>query len=308
MTLEDLRVFVAVGETGSLSAVARCLGCTQPAVSQHITRLERELDVELLKRSRQGVEPTAAGRALLDTAVESLTALKDGLARLDELKGHAAQSLTIATGATSVRHFLRDTVVRFRRNHPHISLQFVPANTTQRCLQLVKTGAADLALVTVRDSEPGVEQRTLAQQDLRLLVPQGDKLGTRKRMRLRDMEDMHYIGLSSETTSANSIDLAFRAKGIRVSRSMTVDDFDTACLFVELGLGYAIVPAVQAASFCKSAEVAAVPIVGLAPLSLGLAARRWQSLGAIAHEFVELFSDELRHLAHSPGVTLAPDA
>ena len=55
MTLEDLRVFVAVCRVGSLSEVARGLHCTQPAVSQHVTRLERELGVALLERRATGV-------------------------------------------------------------------------------------------------------------------------------------------------------------------------------------------------------------------------------------------------------------
>ncbi|MGH9232554.1 MAG: LysR family transcriptional regulator, partial [Acidimicrobiales bacterium] len=50
MTLDDLRVFVATCEAGSLSAVAREVGTSQPAVSQHIRRLERELDVTLFER------------------------------------------------------------------------------------------------------------------------------------------------------------------------------------------------------------------------------------------------------------------
>lgn len=61
MTLEDLRVFVAVCRAGSLSAVARELACTQSAVSQHVKRLEREAGVSLLERRPRGVVPTYAG-------------------------------------------------------------------------------------------------------------------------------------------------------------------------------------------------------------------------------------------------------
>ncbi|MFD9263054.1 LysR family transcriptional regulator, partial [Streptomyces sp. NPDC059538] len=64
MTLDDLRVFVAVCRAGSLSAVARDLGCTQSAVSQHVRRLEKQTGTGLLERHARGVVPTEAGRIL----------------------------------------------------------------------------------------------------------------------------------------------------------------------------------------------------------------------------------------------------
>jgi hypothetical protein len=54
VTLDDLRLFVAACDAGSLSAAARRHGTSQPAVSQHVRRLERELDVALLERGPPG--------------------------------------------------------------------------------------------------------------------------------------------------------------------------------------------------------------------------------------------------------------
>ena len=209
MTLEDLKVFVAVCESRNLSAVARDLGCTQPAVSQHITRLERELGVTLLVRSATGVAPTTAGLELRESASESLNALGAGIRRIHELRGRVVPSLTITTGGTSVRHFLRDSVVRFRREYPHIAIAFLPANTTARCLELLRSGAADLALITVDQPQRGIEDRVFARQDLRLLAPLDAPLANRKRLRPKDLTAIRYIGLSGETTSGSLIEQAF---------------------------------------------------------------------------------------------------
>ena len=201
MTFDDLKVFVAACESGNLSAVARDLGCTQPAVSQHITRLEKELGATLLERRATGVSPTSAGAALRDSATESLNVLRGGVQRVHELSGASAPSLTITTGGTSVRHFLRDSVVRFRASHPDTAVSFKPANTTARCLEVLRSGEADLALVTVDQAQRGIENRVFALQDLRLLVSSDSALAGRKRLQLRDLEDIRYIGLSSDTTS-----------------------------------------------------------------------------------------------------------
>ena len=304
MTFDDLKVFVAACKTGNLSAVARDLGCTQPAVSQHIARLEKELGATLLERSATGVSVTQAGAALRESATESLNVLGGGIQRIHELSGARASSLTITTGGTSVRHFLRDSVVRFRGDYPDTIVSFRPANTTARCLELLRSGEADLALVTVDQAQRGIEDRVFARQDLRLLVPVDSALSQRKRLQLRDLENIRYIGLSSETNSGSLIEKAFVERNINLNHVMMVDDFDTACVFVELGLGYSIVPAIQAANFIRSARVRAIKIVGLAPVPISLAARRWNALSPVANAFVKVFAIELKAMSRTPGVEL----
>ena len=93
MTLDDIRMFVAACEAGTLSAVARRLGTTQPAVSQRVRRLERECGLPLVERSRRGVAPTAAGRVLLDAAAEALGALDAARRELDRRRDGAGGSL-----------------------------------------------------------------------------------------------------------------------------------------------------------------------------------------------------------------------
>jgi molybdate transport repressor ModE-like protein len=68
MEIRDLRVFVAVAEEGSLSAAARRLHMSQPAVTQIIQTLERQLGGRLLDRNHVGASPTERGAVLLDEA------------------------------------------------------------------------------------------------------------------------------------------------------------------------------------------------------------------------------------------------
>ena len=78
-------------------------------------------------------------------------------------------------------------------------------------------------------------------------------------------------------------------------------------MFVELGLGYAIVPAVQAWNFSREERLASVPIEGAEPIPIGWAARRWSSLSVVALSFVEDFREEMAGLKRIPGLTVPAD-
>jgi DNA-binding transcriptional LysR family regulator len=301
MTLEDLRVFNAVAEAESLSAVARRLGRTQPAVSQHVARLERELGVALLDRAATGVHLTAAGRLFYDASSTGLGALELAMREIQRARTRAAARLAISTGGTTVRHFMREAVVRFRQRHPQASIHFEPASSTPRCLEAVAGRRADLAFITIGDELPGFEQRLVIEMPLMLLVLRDDPLA-RRRVALRDLEGMRYIALSESTASHRFIHDHLAREGVTLTPVARVDDFDTANVFVELGLGHAIVPAVQGRDFEQSGRVQALPIRGLPPLPVGWAARRFQLLPPVAVEFMQIFLAAAGRWKNIPGL------
>src|SRR6187397_213254 len=100
MTLDDLRSLIAVHDCKSFSGAARRLGCSQPAVSQQIQRLERELGLALFERRSRGVHATPAGDLLARAASESLSTLDHALHRFGELRAGHAGALAITTGGT----------------------------------------------------------------------------------------------------------------------------------------------------------------------------------------------------------------
>ena len=98
VTLDDLRVFITVYETGNLSAVARTLCCTQSAVSQHIKRLENQTGLALIERQPRGVAPTQAGRILYQAALGGIASLDAALRQLGELRDGHSGTVSVTTG------------------------------------------------------------------------------------------------------------------------------------------------------------------------------------------------------------------
>jgi len=288
VTLDDLRVFVAVCRAGSLSAVARDLSCTQSAVSQHVKRLERETGVSLLERRPRGVVPTAAGRILRDAAADSITGLDLALRRLADLVNGDSGSVRITTGGTTVRHFMAQAIVSFRRRHPKVSLEFQTETSSRGCFDALLAGNLDLAWITLGAPVRGIEQRPVVELPWVLALRSDDPLAARPRIDARELTGIRLVRLPPNSTSGTHLDTAFAELGIRTGSDTSVADWDTALLLAELGLGHAVVPAVPGLPTPgDGSPLRLIPIPALPPLSVGWAARRWDALSPPARNFAD---------------------
>ncbi|EHK67911.1 LysR family transcriptional regulator [Achromobacter arsenitoxydans] len=139
-----LRSFATVIRSGNISRAAKLLGRTQPAISQHIQRLEERLGHTLLVRTNVGVAPTASGERLMELA-ERILALTDGIpAALGEQ--YEKTQLRIGLSEESVGHQRMAVLHDLKVIHPSLSLEIVHASG-QVIAQGIEDGIFDLALV-----------------------------------------------------------------------------------------------------------------------------------------------------------------
>jgi DNA-binding transcriptional LysR family regulator len=298
MTLDDLRVFVAVCRAGSLSAVARDLACTQSAVSQHVKRLERETGVSLLERHARGVVPTEAGRVLQAAASEGIAGLDQALRRLRDLVDGEDGAVRVATGATTVRHFMSEAVVAFRRQYPGVSLEFRTESSSRGCFDALAGSDLDLAWITLGPPVRGIEQRPVVDLPWVLALRADDPLASRPYVEPAELRDVRLIRLPPNSTSAACLDAACADLGVRLCFDTSVADWDTALLLAELGLGRAIVPALPGHAVPgDGGPLRLVPVRALRPLSVGWAVRRWDALTPLARAFADTVVDRCRRNA-----------
>lgn len=287
---------MAVCRAGSLSAVARDLGCTQSAVSQHVKRLERETGVALLERQPRGVVPTRAGRVLEGAAAEGISGLDLALRQLRDLVDGHHGSVRVATGATTVRHFMSDAVVTFRRRHPRVNLEFRTVSSGRGSFDALSDGTLDLAWITLGPPVRGIEQRAVVELPWVLAVRAGDPLADHDRLDLAELADVRPIRLPPNSASAAHLEATCAESGIRLRYDTGVADWDTALLLAELGVGRAVVPTLPgpAAAGFDSGCLRLVPLPGLRPLPVGWAVRRWDALSPPARAFADTVVDSAR--------------
>ncbi|MGW7409346.1 LysR family transcriptional regulator [Streptomyces sp. NPDC054833] len=294
MTLDDLRVFVAVCRAGSLSAVARDLGCTQSAVSQHVKRLERETGVALLERQPRGVVPTQAGRILEAAAAEGIFGLDLAVRQLRDLVDGHSGYVRVATGATTVRHFMSEAVVTFRRRHPKVNLEFRTVSSGRGSFDALADGTLDLAWITLGAPVRGIEQRAVVELPWVLAVRADDPLAKRSSLAAGELMDVRPIRLPPNSASAAHLEAACAESGVCFAYDTSVADWDTALLLAELGVGRAVVPALPGLAVPGAGRLRLIPLPGLRPLPVGWAVRRWDALGPPARAFADTVVESAR--------------
>ncbi len=288
MTLDDLRVFITVYETGNLSAVARALRCTQSAVSQHVKRLEHETGLALIERQPRGVAPTQAGRILYQAATGGIASLDAALRQLGELRDGRGGTVSITTGGITVRQFMADAIITFRRRHPDVTLQFRSAYSSRQCAELLRAGQADLAWITLVRPLTDIQQRPVISLPWVLVVRADDPLAARNFIDPSELTAIRYIAYPESSASRQSLEENLVRLGISRPDPVGVADWDTAILLAELGIGHVILPALPRLIISPESPLRTIPVPALDPLAVGWAARQWDALSPLATEFAAL--------------------
>lgn len=168
MTLEQLRIFVAVAERQHMTRAAEALHLTQSAVSAAIGALEARHDVRLFHRVGRGIELTEAGHALLAHArgvLDRVAAAEQALADRGALLGGR---LSMVASQTIGNYWLPRFLARFSAAHPGVTIDLASGNTAQAAAQVL-AGEAELGFVEGLVDEPALARWPVGEDALRLV-------------------------------------------------------------------------------------------------------------------------------------------
>lgn len=237
-----LLVFREVVRAGSISAGARRLGWTQPAVSQHLGALERAAGMPLLLRGPRGVEPTEPGRALLAHADAVAARLADARAEVDAFADRATGRVRVAVFPSGAAVILPRALRRLADHHPSLRVDLTEAEPPE-ALGLVRSGDADVALTfdydPVGDVGADVVATPVGSDETRLVLPRGHPSAA-DGVELADLSDAVWIA-GCRRCSAHLRAAAARA-GFTPDIRHTTDDYVLTQALVAQCLGVALLP------------------------------------------------------------------
>lgn len=158
MTLEQLRIFVAVANELHMTRAAEALGITQSAASAAVAALEARHAIRLFDRVGRGIELSEAGRAFLPEAKAVLAGAKLAIQSLDDLAGLKRGAVTIHASQTIASYWLPKRIVRFRNAYPQIETKLAIGNTAQ-VAKAVSDGEVELGFIEGAVHQPLLERR-----------------------------------------------------------------------------------------------------------------------------------------------------
>lgn len=254
MRLRHIEVFNAVMQTGSVSAAARLINVTQPAVSRTLQHAELQLGFALFERARGRLTPTNEAMALFPH-VEKLYEQLDEVQRLAAGLRHGAVTdrLQVLTVFALSREVLPHAVAGFRQKYPQVQVTVQALHTPQVVSGLLLQ-EADVGFVISSAGQHALERESLAEVDMHCIVPKGLLPPSRIKpagMALQDLADLPVVALDARDPLGMRINQACREHGVGLSPVVTVQTYHAALSMAEYGLGIAIVDGCTASAADK---------------------------------------------------------
>ena len=192
MTLDQLRIFVAVAERQHLTQAADALALTPSAVSASIRALEERYGTPLFDRVGRRIEVNAAGRVFLEEARATLARAAGAERVLAELAGLARGVLALQASQTIASYWLPPLLVRFRATHPQIDVRLELGNT-QSVADAVRAGQADLGLVEGGVDDAALALESVGRDRMAIVVAPGHPWARRRRLAQADLQGARWI-------------------------------------------------------------------------------------------------------------------
>ncbi|MCX5194928.1 LysR family transcriptional regulator [Streptomyces sp. NBC_00249] len=244
-----LRVLRAVAGTGSFSAAARELGCTQPAVSQQMKALEQSAGTPLLIRTGREMRLTQAGEALVRHAagiLAGLVAAEEEVAAIAGLRAGRVRLVSFPSGSSTL---VPTALAAMRAAHPGTRISLVEAEPP-RSVEMLREGDCDLALAFRYGGESGTSATAAEWEDLvvtplltdRLvgLVPEGHRLAGAERVGMAELAEEPWIA-GCPRCRRHLVEVCEGA-GFTPRIDFATDDYPAVVGLVGAGLGVAVLP------------------------------------------------------------------
>jgi molybdate transport repressor ModE-like protein len=237
----DLRLFQFVAQTGSITRGAERAHLALASASARIRGMEEVLGVPLLKRGRRGVQPTEAGRSLLDHArivLQQIETMRGDLGAYSRgLKG----SVRLLANTSALSEHLPALLADFLAANPAIDID-IADRESPAIGAAIMAGDADIGIGSQAALMPGLECHPFRTDRLLLVVPADHRLARKRKASFADLLDLDFVGLPRGTALDDHVSMQAARLGRALRLRVRVNSLDAVCTMVAAGVGVAIVP------------------------------------------------------------------
>ena len=243
LNFEYYKVFYYVSKYGSLTRAANVLMTSQPAVTRTIHNLESELGCRLFIRSKKGVELTPEGRVFYEYISAACAQIFKGENELASMVGLENGTICISATETALHCCLFQAVEQFTKEYPEVRFKLLN-NSTAASIQALKTGKADLAVVSSDPAAaPPLRVKTLRGYQEILIGGQKFQHLKGEKLSLRELADCPWISHTSGSITRDFFNQYFQEHGLSFQPDIELATTDMILPAVRHNLGIGFIPA-----------------------------------------------------------------
>lgn len=237
ISLDLYRIYCTVVQAGNMSAAAKELYISQPAVSMAIRQLEERMGGSLLVRSSKGVYPTAEGKLLYTYLEQALGLIQAAEDKYRQMTNMELGELKIGASDTVIANFLLPYLEKYHKLYPDINIK-VTNKTTYESLKLLRTGNVDVCFINLPISEcddltinPCIEIHDILVGGARY------ELLSQVGMQLKDLSLYPLLMLEDLSNSRRYIDHYAEENGVVLNPILELGSSDLLLSFAQINLG-----------------------------------------------------------------------
>src|SRR5215831_4731576 len=301
-TFRQLRALGAVHGMGSVTAAARSLNLTQPAVTLQLRNLEALAGLPLIQRTGEGMRLTDAGREVMALTERIEAALVDCEQTLDMIAGRSGGRVSIGAVSTA-KYFVPFAIAAFSKRHPKIDIVLKVGNR-EDIRQALRGYDLDIAIMGQPPPDVPVEKRLMGEHPHVIVAAAGHWLAKDSGLAVVDLTYETFIMRERGSGTRMLMEQYFQASDLQPKIGMEMDSNETIKQAVIAGLGVAFISLHTVASELEDGRLVVLDVAGLPVMRQWYAVRRLdKALMPPAQAMLEFLGEEgFRHLP-SAGLT-----
>jgi DNA-binding transcriptional LysR family regulator len=262
MDLRQLEIIRAIAETGSFTAAGEKLHVSQSAISRQILILEDELGEPVFHRIGRRIRITAAGESLLQLSHRVFRDLQDTVSVISDTREALRGSIGLVGGMTVCLYVFPRLLAEVRRIHPSLDMR-VTVGSTQRSIEMLRTGAGDLGLLTLPIEASDLVSVPLLQEELLLVTYPSHPLAAQKQIVPADLDKQPFVLFETGSITRRIVEEFFGRERISPPVIMETENVEIIKAMVRSGLGISIIPWQAAAADVSTRQLFCSRIAGV---------------------------------------------
>ena len=239
--LADLRLFLCVIDTGSITAGARQANLALASASERIRNIEADAGVMLLERGHRGVTSTEAGVAFAHHARLILQQHNQLQTELRDFGAAARGTLLLYANTAALTGLLPRKLAHWLARHPHLDIDLRERSSAE-IVKLIAAGLAEAGVISDAVNPDGLTLQAIASDPLALIVPADHRLAASKQVVFADITHEQFVGLETGSALQSHIEAHAAALRLPLAIRIRLKNFEGLCEMVSQGVGVAIIP------------------------------------------------------------------